>query len=72
MRVPQVPFPHILLACLQLYLVLDLMETDLHRLLKSLKSRGDHLTPTHTYGGRLTACLLACLPACLCLPARLT
>eukprot|EP00730_Choanoeca_flexa_P006830 TRINITY_DN12228_c1_g8_i7.p1 TRINITY_DN12228_c1_g8~~TRINITY_DN12228_c1_g8_i7.p1 ORF type:complete len:374 (+),score=63.13 TRINITY_DN12228_c1_g8_i7:151-1272(+) len=32
----------------ELYLVLDLMETDLHRLLKSLKSRGDHLSPTHT------------------------
>jgi hypothetical protein len=36
----------------QLYLVLDLMETDLHRLLKSLKSRGDHLTPTHTYADK--------------------
>jgi mitogen-activated protein kinase 1/3 len=32
----------------QVYLVLDLMETDLHRLLKSLRSKGEKLSPTHT------------------------
>jgi mitogen-activated protein kinase 1/3 len=35
----------------QVYLVLDLMETDLHRLLKSLRGRGEKLTATHTYAG---------------------
>lgn len=32
----------------ELYLVLDLMETDLHRLLKSMRSRGEVLSTTHT------------------------